>query len=178
MYTTASIHTAAAWSRSVFRIIPGDIIWGGGGGGRGEEEFISRNHGGLAGWFLPSKANPRCGRQRRRRRPPWTFGPCIYIYIYIYILSAYFFPRVSNFSFHPPSRGCRRISPCPSNNLTRVAGSSGSYRKKYYRETDERYIRNERTLLPVLSSPTEKNNGVFFERWKGYIAVLLALHFR
>lgn len=102
---------------------------------RGGEEFISRNHGGLAGWFLPSKANPRCGRQRRRR-PPWTFGPCIYIY-FIRV----FFPRVSNFSFHPPSRGClARISPCPSNNLTRVAGSSGSYRKKYYRETDERYI--------------------------------------
>lgn len=31
-------------SRWVFRIIPGDIIWG----------FISWNHGGLAGWFLPS----------------------------------------------------------------------------------------------------------------------------
>lgn len=92
MYTTASIHTAAAWSRSVFRIIPGDIIWGGGGGGRGEEEFISRNHGGLAGWFLPSKANPRCGRQRRRRRPPWTFGPCIYIYIYF--IRVFFPPRL------------------------------------------------------------------------------------
>lgn len=135
-------------------------------GRRGGEEFISRNHGGLAGWFLPSKANPRCGRQRRRR-PPWTFGPCIYIYIYFIRV---FFPRVSNFSFHPPSRGClARISPCPSNNLTRVAGSSGSYRKKYYRETDERYIRNERTLLPVLSSPTEKNNGVFSRDGKGIL---------
>lgn len=91
------------------------------------------------------------------------------MYIYIYFIRV-FFPRVSNFSFHPPSRGClARISPCPSNNLTRVAGSSGSYRKKYYRETDERYIRNERTLLPVLSSPTEKNNGVFSRDGKGIL---------
>lgn len=135
-------------------------------GRKGGEEFISRNHGGLAGWFLPSKANPRCGRQRRRR-PPWTFGPCIYIYI--------FYPRIFSprlqflvpstlarmprqdfaVSFQQLDKSCRLLRVIPKKILPRN-------RRKIY-------IRNERTLLPVLSSPTEKNNGVFSRDGKGIL---------
>lgn len=93
------------------------------------------------------------------------------MYIYIYI----FYPRIFSprlqflvpstlarmprqdfaVSFQQLDKSCRLLRVIPKKILPRN-------RRKIY-------IRNERTLLPVLSSPTEKNNGVFSRDGKGIL---------
>lgn len=144
------------------------------GGRRGE--FISRNHGGLAG-VVSSLEGKSSLRKTTSGCDP--LGPSGHVYTYIYIF--FFLPRVSNFSFPstlarmPPDFAVSFQQLDKSCRLLRVIPKKISPRNR--RKNVYIYTRDERTLLPVLSSPTEKNNGEVFERWKGCIAATLSLAF-
>lgn len=119
MYTRTVLHTRVLDSISwwVFRIIPGDIIWG----------FIWWNHGGLVGWFLPSRRPQPLPRQillsEDNEVAPWTFGPCIFFLVLASPISRSTLLERCCDATMPPDFAC------PSSNLTRPPTSEDHSKK-------------------------------------------------